>query len=652
MDGPDQNKLELAEEVLEKLVDIDPTNIGNQEALGNVYLNSGKHDKAIELFRMLAEKFDKWLVYAHDMLRAALFSSDKKLMADVISETADIDIPETDYLRTRAEVLLSMEKPLEAYSVIKRVIDSPDAVAADYERLVDTAIATNDNKLVGSSIDLALKFSPDDVGLMRKGAEAWRAAGEPLKAYELYREVVGREGLEQDVIEMLLSASDTQDLKLANEAAKYALTVTPDNVKVIAQAGEIMLWLNSPKDGYPYYRKAAILSGGHRDYVTTLIQVASYTGDRKIFRDAAETAMKLRPHDEEVAMLAAAVWAAAGNTAKAQKLIKEFAGRSGENVEMLLKWAEFADTSGLSEEAYRIYDQLYSLGYKKKKVRKELSRLAGWTNRPKMAAKYLGEMSDEKPRNFAMAQKAAKAYSDAGNYKKAVVYYERASELKPGNKDLKLQLAKTYGFADMNAKRIKLFTELWAEGHLPEAERIELARAFLEERKSEAALDILEPYTRLAKLPRFEGFLLVSALQQAGMGARASEIYKRLGKEYSKDEIFLARLGAEALFNNFDTDAYDLFTAALKVNKDNHTALKGLAIIYGEREQYKRAVAKFRYYNRIVPDDAEARYQLGEIYRVMGREADAVREFKRAERIIRKKGKKDIVSGKVKLMNR
>ncbi len=94
---------------------------------------------------------------------------------------------------------------------------------------------------------------------------------------------------------MLLAASETQDLKLAKQAAGYAENIAPKDVKVIAQAGEIMLWLNSPKDGYPYYKKAAIMTGGNREYVMNLIQIASYTGDKSIFRDAADTAIRLRP---------------------------------------------------------------------------------------------------------------------------------------------------------------------------------------------------------------------------------------------------------------------------------------------------------------------------------------------------------------------
>ncbi|WP_155862264.1 tetratricopeptide repeat protein [Maridesulfovibrio hydrothermalis] len=633
-------RFDVAETYLERLVNLEPDEPVYQEDLGLVYLETGKHKKAVGIFRQLAEKFDNWLKYAHNMLRAALYSSDKQLMAEVISDTANVDISDSDYLRTKSDVLLGLGRPLEAYPILKDLAERPEATIYDFERLIDAAVASTDNKLVAETIELALKFSPGDVVLMRKAGEAWRNAGQPLKAYDFYRKVVGKEGLEADIIEMLQAASETQNLKLAGNAAKYAESVAPENVKVIAQAGEIMLWLNSPGQGYPYYKKAAELTGGDREYVMTLVQVASFTGDKDIFRDAAETAIKLRPYDEEVAMLAAAVWAAAGDSVKAQKLIAEFAGKGGKNHEMLLKWAEFADSYGLSEEAYRIYDQLYGLGYKKKKVRKELARLAGWTERPEVAARLFGEMSNDKPQSFSLAMQAAKSYSDAADYKKAVSFYERASSLKPADIDLKLELAKNYGFAGMNIKRIHLFTKLYNAGQLPEAQRIELARAFLDEHKPVPALDILEPYARLHKLPRFEGFLLASALQQAGRGADTSAVYKRLGKEYDKDEVFLARLGAEALFNNFQTDAYDLFNAALKVNKNNHTALKGLGIILGERGQYKRAVAKLRTYNRLVPDDAEARYQLGEIYRLMGREGNAVREFKRAARIIKKKGKK------------
>lgn len=643
---------DVAKEVLEQLVLLEPENESHQRDLGNLYMQTGDHHKAVSLFRRLAERLGNWFVYAHDMLRAALFSEDKTLMAAVVEETKDADISEPEYLRTRGALLLTLERPREAYDTLRKVVDSPGAILDDYQRLINAAGATADKKLLADTVELALKVYPSDINLMRTAGIVWRDAGQPYKAYLIYRKLLKLEQEQQDIIEMLLAAADTQNLKLAKQAAKYAEKIAPKDVKVIAQAGEIMLWLNSPKDGYPYYKKVAFMTGGNREYVMNLIQIASYTGDKDIFRDAAETAVKLRPDDEQVALLAAAVWAAAGDNERAELLIARFAGQGAKNLETLHKWADFADKAGLSEEAYRIYDELYSREYKRKEIREPLARLAEWTGRPAVAAKIYAEISDESPRNFKLAKQAAKAWADAGKYLKSADYYERAIALEPKDYELKLELARTYGFAGKAAEQIRIFKELQEAGKLPEAERVELARAYLDAREPVPALRILEPYARLKKLPRFEGFLLASALQMSGRGSEASDVYKRLKKEYNKDEVFLARLGAEALFNNFQTDAYDLFEAALKVNPENHTALKGLGIILGEREQYKRAVSKLLKYLKLVPNDVEGRYQLGEIYRLMGRENDASRQFKRAARIIRREGQKNVIDKEVRKMNR
>ena len=634
---------DIAQNVLEKLVKLEPDNREHQKALGDVYMATGNYRKAVSFFRNLALRVGNWLIYAHDMLRAALVSGDIKLMSEVVEQTKEVDLTEPDYLRTRGALLLTLERPREAYDALRKVVDSPGATLDDYRSLIDAAATTADNQLLADTVELALKVYPGDLDLMRTAGSAWRNVNQPLKAYRIYRELLEKEQNQQDIVDMLLAASETQDLKLGKQAAAYAVKIAPNDVVVVAQAGEIMLWLNSPKDSYPYYKKAAIMSGGNREYVMQLIQVASYTADKAIFRDAAETAIKLRPDDEQVGLLAAAVWTAAGDTRKAELLLARFAGQGSKNMDTLHKWADFADKAGLNEEAYRIYDELYARGYKRKEIREPLARLAEWTNRPIVAAKIYGEISDESPRDFVLAKKAAEAWSNAGEYKKSAVYYERATALKPQDYDLKLELAKVYGFGGNIEAQIRLFKELQAAGKLPETEQVELARAYLDAREPEPALHILEPYARLKKLPRFEGFLLASALQMAGRGSEASNVYKRLKKEYDKDDIFLARLGAEALFNNFQTDAYDLFEAALKINPENHTALKGLGIILGEREEYKRAVFKLRKYLSLVPDDVEGRYQLGEIYRLMGRENDAAREFKRAARTIRRNERKNKV---------
>ncbi len=637
------NKFLLAESVLEKLVQLEPDNNKHREDLGNVYMQTGKFDQAVALFRDLADRVGNFFKYAHDMLRAALYSSDTKLMAEVVTETEHLNISEPDYLRTRAELLLGLKRPKEAYAMLRALAEGPGGVVEDYVRLLDAAGATGDAKLIAETVDIALRFKPDDISLMRQGAEAWLAAGNPVKAYNLYRKVVAAEGSESDILAMLTTAAETQNLSIAKEAAEIAVKALPDNVKVLAQAGEIMLWLNSPIDGYPYFKKVAVLNGGEKESVMKLMQVASFTTNRKIFRDAASTAVKLRPYDEQVALLAASVWAAAGDTAKAEQLIVTFADRKGETYDMLLKWAEFADSSGLTEEAYRLYDQLYSLSSRNKKIRDNLARLAGWTNRPKVAAKLFGEMSDEKPRNLSLALQAAKGYSDALAYGDAVTYYERALALKPTDYELKIELAKTYGFAGMNAKRIILLNELYNQGVLPQAEKIELARAYIEEKDPEKALKILEPYARLKVLPRFEGFLLATVYDQLGRGREAASVYKRLGREHSKDGVYLARLGAEALFNNHTDEAFNLFLSTLRLDKNNHTALKGIAMVYTQRNEYKRAISKFRAYNKLVPDDADSRFQLGELYLLVNREGNALREFKAAKRILKRQGVTDKV---------
>lgn len=628
----------LAELSLQQLVRLEPDNTKHREDLGNIYIDEGKFSQAIAVFRDLAQEFDNLLKYVHSMLRAALYSSDPQLMEKIVAETEPLDIADPDYRRTKAELFLALNRPRDAYALLRAVAEGPESQLDDFVRLLDAAGATGDDKLVAETVDLALRFKPEDISLMRQGAEAWLNAGNPEKSYQLYHEVVSKEGLEKDAIEMLLTASETQNLKIAKQAAEYSVKIFPDNLKVLSQAGEILLWLNSPVDGYPYFKKIAVLTGGGKEAVMKLIQVASFTADRKIFRDAASVAARLRPFDEQVAILAAGVWADAGENNKAAQLITRFTDRKGETSKMLMQWAEFADNSGLTEEAYRLYEQIYSLNSKDKKVRENLARLAGWTDRPDVSAKLFGEMSDEQPENFALALQAAKGYSDAAEYLKAVKYYEKALALKSGDIDLKLELARNYGDAGMNAKRIVLLQELNEQGKLPQAEKIELARAYLDNKIPQKALEILEPYSFLKILPRFEGFLLASAYDQVGRRKDASEIYKRLGSEYSKDTVFMARLGAEALFNNHSDEAFSLFRSVLKLDKNNQTALKGTAMIYAQRSEYKKAAAKFRAYSKIVPDDADARFQLGEVYMQIGREGEALREFKAAKIILKRHG--------------
>ena len=233
------DRQDLAQLVLEKLVKIEPDNHAHQQALGDVYMQTGNHRKAVDLFRRLAERVGNWLVYAHDMLRAALFSEDRALMAEVVEDTKDVDISEPDYLRTRGALLLTLERPREAYDALRKVVDSPGATLDDYQRLIDAAATTADNKLLAETVGLALKVFPNDINIMRTAGPAYRNVNQPYKAYRIYRQLLKLEQEQQDILDMLLAASETQDLKLAKQAAKFAEKIAPTDVLVIAQPGKL-----------------------------------------------------------------------------------------------------------------------------------------------------------------------------------------------------------------------------------------------------------------------------------------------------------------------------------------------------------------------------------------------------------------------------
>ena len=172
---------DLAELVLKQLVRLEPDNTKHREDLGNMYINEGKFAQAVTVFRELAQKFSNWLKYAHNMLRAALYSSDPQLMAEVVAETDHLNITDPDYQRTKAELFLALNRPRDAYPILRAVAEGSDGTIDDYVRLLDAAGATGDAKLVAETVDLALRFEPGDSSLMRQGAEAWLNAGNPEK---------------------------------------------------------------------------------------------------------------------------------------------------------------------------------------------------------------------------------------------------------------------------------------------------------------------------------------------------------------------------------------------------------------------------------------------------------------------------------------
>ena len=136
--------------------------------------------------------------------------------------------------------------------------------------------------------------------------------------------------------------------------------------------------------------------------------------------------------------------------------------------------------------------------------------------------------------------------------------------------------------------------------------------------------------------------MLASAYELAGKAGAAVQTLKRLAKENADSPKLLAEVGQRALWLNRMDAALGFFIAALKKDPKNLVALKGSGQILAWNNDPERAIARFKTYNRLSPNDYEVRYQLGELYFANGREGDAFKQYCKTLTLIKKAKRRQV----------
>jgi len=124
-------------------------------------------------------------------------------------------------------------------------------------------------------------------------------------------------------------------------------------------------------------------------------------------------------------------------------------------------------------------------------------------------------------------------------------------------------------------------------------------------------------------------------LSRTGAATRAEAALDRARRQSGNSPEELRVLGTAALYNNFLAVALACFEDILSRIPADGTALKGSAMIHAANNDAIRAISFFRRYLALYPEDAGARYQLGELLFVNGRQDEAQMEFTEAIRTLK-----------------
>lgn len=539
------------------------------------------------------------------------------------------------------------------------------------DRALAAALFSGQAPAMARAAGLALALRPGDPDFTERAAGLLLAAGRPDQALPLIADLARTAGGDRErTLRLLQAARLSGDPRAALEAATLLLAPRSDDPEVLAQAAEAYLGADRPDLAYPALRKLADLRGGTREDLLRLLEVAGFAGNPSLARDAATLALRTQPRDPEVLGAAVQVLEAAGelggaasalaalsaqrpgDEALARKLAELYAWtdapdqalavfkallarRPGDQA-LALETARLAEAAGDSETAFALYHRLYKADPRNAARREDCRRLAEWTGRQGLLAGFLGQDSDADPKSYAKAVQAGQAFQGADDSKGAVPFFERAAALRPQEAAPRQALAALYGDLGQEDRRVAVLEWLEPRGLLARQDRLDLARAALDRRNPALALSRLgfletDPQASFDEL----GLVVQARLQTADLDG-AVRMMKRLAAENPRSAPRLAALGDLALAAKRTGLALEFYEAALKTDPRNGPALKGSAQVYAWNNDPNRAMARLEAYRVVAPDDAEARYLLGELYFVNQKESAAMGEYDQTLKLLRK----------------
>lgn len=622
------------EYALENLTRTAPDNPDYAEQLAEVYLESNKTDKALNLFdRLLSSTLDTFHILGR-MLTAALFSGEQSTMRLALEKAVQYPTDRADIVETKVELHLALNEPDKAYALLRTQIEKAAPSRDQLERLLSVAQETGNPPTVLEAIRLALYHEPDDSVFLRTGADALLAVDDPAEAYRLLKKVAVTGRLEQDALRMLETAGFTADPVIVDDAATTAATLHPASLKVMDSATEIFLWVNSPAKALPYAEKAAKLSRGDKGQVLRMIEIASFTGEQAALLQALRTAGKLRPNDEDIAMASAQALASGGDTAAFEALLGRFTG-SGRNVDQLRRWAVIAENAGITEQAYRLWHQIYKNTPNDLTLARKVAGLAFDTGHYKTSAEIWSRIAATDKKDFDAAVAAGTAWAAAGDTPQALAYFEKALAINPQDRPTMLEAARNALYSGKYKRSVELY-ETYGVSALQEEDRLILAEAYGNTGNAAKALELFAPLLAKDPLPKEHALAITRLLNIAGQRQKAASLYGKLARAYGDDTDFLANLGAEAFFADHLSPALEIFSKVLESVPHNATALKGSAMIHAENSNIRTAITLFREYNKRYPNDGDAHFRLAELYTVTGKNEYALKEYKIAARLLKR----------------
>lgn len=334
---------------------------------------------------------------------------------------------------------------------------------------------TGDLSTATHAYEQLLRNRPDSEDYRKKLASLYMGVGDPRKACLMYMQLAKSTGGGAGYLgKMLKAAAYTGDTALQAQALKIAVRLRPNDPDILLKRADLYLSQDEPKKAYHLFRKLAHLSGQNKARVQKILEVAGYTGDRNIMKEAITQALDRFPNDPKIIQKAAQMYLWIDTPAKASPLYRKLAIRSrgrGKSVERMIQVAGFTGNPDLIGEALALGKRLrpndsalqlelarFYLGqgeqekaivayrdYLKgnpgdEKAQRQLAKLYLWTNQPRKALDRMQQVARMRPKDRSVQLEVARIAEQTGNLETSYRIYKKLYKEQPDDRSIQNKL--------------------------------------------------------------------------------------------------------------------------------------------------------------------------------------------------------------------
>ena len=518
------------------------------------------------------------------------------------------------------------------------------------------------------------------------------------KAVAAYRSLAASSCQRQDIMMMLRAADESSDPALQGQALAAALKLAPVDQEIMRKAAKGYLAINKPAKAYNLYRKLIKHYGARQQWLSAMLQAASYSGRQDIQHQAITYALGLSPNDPEIIARAAddmwrqpsrafalyrrlykingdrkrleLMFKAAVAASRPELLLEvyQLAVAKGWQDKFLLRTAQELTVAGANGDAIKLYKQyltahpaawpvkrklltlllaesriqeawplclkLYQRQPADEELESQVLKLAAWTDHPRKRADILIAIALNHSGDFNRQMAAALALMDLNRGDEALVFLRRGEVIRPDNAAVHRYLARYYQEQNQPEKMIHELSILHDKKLLRKNELLFLAQALLARHHLDKAQKLLQSAAVNSKLPLNMRLLLAGEQAMSGHKKAAGTTYKQLLNENRGKPRLLLAMADRSLSVEQIGAAQNFYEAVLDIDPKNLAALKGLGRISAWNNDPQGAIKFLRRYNRYKKDDYEAQFMLGELYHENGRAPESFIHYQRSLRLL------------------